>query len=109
MAFAVLVITVLTFGPSLDAIVCRDDGRLGAVAAEMPTAHVPPAHDAAPHSDDGAGLCAHGHCHHGVVYAPVAPAAAEVPYDRIGVPGLPSRERVRAADRQFGLMRPPRG
>ena len=32
MALAVLVLTVLTFGPSLDGLLCRDEGGIGALS-----------------------------------------------------------------------------
>jgi len=38
MALAALVLTVLTFGPSLDGLLCRDEGSVSAVAAELPVA-----------------------------------------------------------------------
>lgn len=107
-ALAALVLTLLTLGPSLDGVICRDEGGLSAAAGMTTVVHAMPVQGAAPHSDDGPGLCVHGHCHHGAAYAPMAAPAADAPGGPIGVAGSPRRERVRTANPQFGLMRPPR-
>jgi hypothetical protein len=104
---AALVLTFLTFGPSLDTFLCGDEGAHAAPVAEMTvskaTAHQDGASDA-----DGPGLCVHGHCHHATAYVPVMPEAAEAPDYIESALNRPARSRVATSDPQFGLMRPPR-
>jgi hypothetical protein len=108
MALAALVMTVLTFGPSLDSIVCQDERGLSAAAAEQPMTQAGPDVDVAGHDNEGLGACAHGHCHHGGAYVSVAPVAAETRHDLTGAAHALPRERVPTSDPKFGLMRPPR-
>jgi hypothetical protein len=104
---AALVLTVLTFGPSLDTFLCGDEGAHAAPVAEMTvskaTAHQNGALDA-----DGLGPCVHGHCHHATAYVPVMPEAAAAPDYIVSALDRPGRSRVPTSDPQFGLMRPPR-
>lgn len=106
--FAALVLSVLTFGPSLDGILCHDEGGLSAAAAELPSLKASPDADLTGHKADGLAPCIHGHCHHGAAYVPVLPIASETPHElRIHAQRLP-RQRVATSDPKFGLMRPPR-
>lgn len=108
-ALAALVLTVLTFGPSLDDLVCRNEDGLAAAAAQTEQLTV-----AAEHHDTGAGIdglgdvCLHGHCHHATAYVPVSPTASDTPTYVVSVARRPVRGRVPTSDPQFGLLRPPR-
>lgn len=108
MALAALVLTVLTLGPSLDGLLCKDEGSLSAAAAEMPTTQISSADGHSQPADEGAGVCVHGHCHHAAPYVSAAPAAAERPRDLTGVAHPLPRDRAPTSDPKFGLMRPPR-
>jgi hypothetical protein len=108
MALAALVLTVLTLGPGLDGLLCKDEGSLSAAAADMPAAQVSSADGHSEPADEGAGVCVHGHCHHAAPYVPTSPEAAETPQDLLGVAHPPPRDRVPTSDPKFGLMRPPR-
>ena len=77
MALAALVLTVLTLGPGLDGLLCRDDGSFSAVAAELPVAAAADKIDPGP-LDEGPGVCVHGHCHHSAPFVPATPAASEL-------------------------------
>jgi hypothetical protein len=116
-ALFALVLTVLTFGPGIDAMLCRDDAGMSAAAAEhvhagsVDTAQ--PHVDAAPsdgdfsdHGPDGM-ACIHGHCHHGASYVP---AQVRSPGDIAAVATRHElrRSRVAVLDRKFALKRPPR-
>lgn len=108
-ALAALVLTVLTFGPSLDDLVCRNEGGLAATAVQ--TAQVTVAaehHDAGPGIDGFGDVCLHGHCHHAATYVSTLPAATETPDYVLAVTHRPVRSRVPTSDPQFGLLRPPR-
>lgn len=113
MTLATLVLTLLTFAPALDGLLCRDEDSLSAVVATLT-----PAADAgaalASHQDRGAptpddkGVCLHGHCHHPTPYVGAADLSAERPVrlaaaDHVLEPGTsPPSEPT------FGLKRPPR-
>lgn len=108
-ALAALVLTVLTFGPSLDDLVCRNEGGLIAAAAETAQMAVTTEHHDAGVGIDGFGdICLHGHCHHAAAYVPVSPTANEMPAYVLSVAHRPVRSRVPTSDPQFGLLRPPR-
>lgn len=104
---AALVLTVLTFGPSLDAFICRDEGGLTAAAAELPSATAQDIDHSMQGHDNGLGTCVHGHCHHGAAYTPVDGLAASTPTLAVGRHVL-LRVSVPTSDPKFGLMRPPR-
>jgi hypothetical protein len=106
MALAALVLIVLTFGPSLDSLVCQGERGLSVSAAELSVSSAMPDPDERGHPGDGA--CIHGHCHHGGSYVPASPVAAEAPGRLAAVDLRPARARVRTSDPKFGLMRPPR-
>lgn len=106
MALAALVLTVLTLGPGLDGLVCRDEGSLSAVAAELPAAA---ADDVAPEPlEEGPGICVHGHCHHSAPYVSATPAANALSVPLLAVAHPFVRDRVPTSDPKFGLIRPPR-
>lgn len=103
---AALVLTVLTFGPSLDSYICRDEGGLSAAAAEATVLAVQGDH--APDDHGGpAGECVHGHCHHGAAFVPMVAIATEAPRVSAAKHEL-VRVRVPTAEPRFGFMRPPR-
>lgn len=107
-ALAALVLTVLAFGPSLDAIVCHDEGGgLAAAAAEMPGVLVSDPAPIGDHPDDG-GVCIHGHCHHPSPYVPTTLIASAEPKESSARHAL-ARVSVPTSDLKFGLKRPPRG
>jgi hypothetical protein len=118
-ALFALVLAVLTFGPGLDAIVCRDESGLNAAAAEhvaVAATQADVSHfdaktntkaDLSDHGADGS-ACIHGHCHHGASCVPAEVRLAD------GVQALRlhhelSRSRVIVSDPKFALKRPPRG
>ena len=116
MTLAALVMTLLTFAPALDGLLCRDEDSLSAVVATLaPAANAADAGvDLVSHEDRGAptpddrGVCLHGHCHHTTPYVGAVDVAAERPVrlaaaDHILEPGhAPTSEPI------FGLKRPPR-
>lgn len=108
MALAALVLTVLTLGPSLDGLLCRDEGSLGAVAAEMPVAALAADHTDPRPLDEGPGICVHGHCHHSAPYVPATPPGGELSAPLLAVAHPFVRDRVPTSDPKFGLIRPPR-
>jgi hypothetical protein len=113
MTFAALVLTLLTFAPALDGLLCRDEDSLSAVVATLtPTADA--GADLATHEERGAptpddkGVCLHGHCHHSTPCVGAADAGAEMPVrlaaaDHVLEPGRPP-----TSEPIFGLKRPPR-
>jgi hypothetical protein len=104
---AALVLTVFTFGPSVDGLICQNEDWPVAAATAGTLATAQPANPDAGHSDDSLDGCIHGHCHHGAAYVPVELPMAETPAMR---PSRQSWARVQVAtsDPQFDLMRPPR-
>lgn len=108
MALAALVLAVLTLGPGLDGLLCKDEGRIGAASAELPATQVSSVDGHSDPPDGGPGVCAHGHCHHAAPYVPASPAAAEDPLDLLGPAHALPRYRAPRPDPTFGLRRPPR-
>lgn len=109
MALAALVLSVLTLGPGLDGLLCKDEGSLSAAAAaEMPAAQISPSDGHSGPTDEAAGVCMHGHCHHAAPYVPTSTAAAENLQDLTGVVHPLPRARAPTSDPKFGLRRPPR-
>ena len=108
MVLAALVLTVLTLGPGLDGRICRDEGSLSAVAAELPVAAAPADDAGPPPLDEGRGICIHGHCHHSAPYVPATLAAGELSAPLLAVAHPFVRNRVPISDPKFGLIRPPR-
>ncbi|MCR5880080.1 hypothetical protein [Phenylobacterium sp. J367] len=108
MALAALVLTVLTLGPGLDGLLCRDEGSLSAVAAEMPIADAAADHLDPRPLDERPGICVHGHCHHSAPYVPATPPASELSAPLLAVAHPFVRDRVPTSDPKFGLIRPPR-
>lgn len=108
-ALAALVLTLLTFGPSLDGLICKDEGAgLSAAASEAPT--VTASHqDLSGQKNDPAGPCMHGHCHHGSQYVAAVPQLDVTPEPPVGEVHPLSSDRVPTSDPKFGLKRPPRG
>jgi hypothetical protein len=103
-ALAALVLAVLTFGPSLDGLLCHDEN--GPSAAAQSGVETAPAQDSDGHADE-AGPCVHGHCHHGATFLAAAPldaVAASAPSGR----QVWEQARVSTSDPKFGLIRPPR-
>lgn len=105
---AALVLGLLTFGPSLDSIVCHDEAGMSAAASELPTAAEASDQGGGWPSDDALGACVHGHCHHGASYVPAMAAAAASGQEPMTDNHPLPRDRVRTSDPKFGLMRPPR-
>lgn len=108
---AALVLTVLAFGPSIDAYVCRDEGIASVTAgsaADVAQAHADGVHTDGAHTEhgDGQGPCAHGHCHP-VFFTSPLPAQIREARAVAQRPALPQASIV-LSDLQFGLMRPPR-
>jgi hypothetical protein len=109
MALAALVLTVLTFGPGVDGLLCRDEGSISAVAAELPAASAATGDDG--HGalfDEGPGICVHGHCHHSAPHVPAIPTAHALSAPLTAVAHPLVRDRVPTTDPKFGLIRPPR-
>lgn len=106
LVFAALLIVVLALAPSLDKLVCREDAQAPLAAASSVVANA--GGDLLDdHSQPGADICIHGHCHHG---APFMPA----PVGELAVlRAKPDRHelilsRIAVSDRKFDLDRPPR-
>lgn len=106
-ALAALVLTVLTFGPSLDAIICHDEGAgLASAAAEAPSERLTGGIPAGEHQDE-IGVCIHGHCHHPSPYVPATLLANAEPAV-IAAKHAVVQVAVPTSDLKFGLKRPPR-
>ncbi len=103
-ALFALVITFVSLGPSLESLLCHEEG--GAVAAALSqdsfTAPDAPADD-----HDAEGPCVHGHCHHVVAFAPPMAAAALIPAIS-PIERTTAEDRLLYSDPTFGLKRPPR-
>lgn len=107
LAFA-LVLSLMTFGPSLDGLVCHQEGGLSALAAEPSVTAAPTSDDLAGHAPDGGGACVHGHCHHAAPY--VAPPLMITAEPVVGLARHESPQTaVPTSNPKFGLKRPPRG
>lgn len=106
-ALAALVLTVLTFGPGLDSLICHDEGSPSVAAAEMPVGDAASDEKPVGHTDDGGGVCIHGHCHHPAPYVPATQMAAQAPSVADGQHEW-LRVAVPTSNLQFGLKRPPR-
>lgn len=102
---AALLLFGLTAAPGLEQLICADDAAAVSHATEASHPAGEDPHD--PAQDPSHGACQHGHCHHGgAVAAPgvstvVAPHPHALDHRLVLVTGQP-------ADRQFGLIRPPR-
>ena len=102
-----MVLTVLTFGPSLDSYICRDEGGLSVAAAEHSVLAVQSVEHAPDDHGGTVGECVHGHCHHGAAFVPVVAMATDAPRDLSAKHEL-FPVRVPTSEARFGLMRPPR-
>jgi hypothetical protein len=111
MALAALVLAVLTLGPGLDGLLCRDEGGLSAAAATLAVAaeagpdgqdedHTP----GPPHQD----ACLHGHCHHASPYVDAARVATDRPPRLAAVDHALQPASPPASQPTSGLKRPPR-
>lgn len=102
-------LAVLVLSPSVDALICKDDGT---VAVQAPTGHVTlaaadDADEVSGHPLGTAGTCQHGHCHHGASYTAADPAdLLAVPATRVGHALISTRLPPSSAPP--GLDRPPR-
>lgn len=106
---AALVLTVLTLGPSIDGLICKDEGGAIAAAGAFTVASVQDVDQSnASHERDGLGACVHGHCHHAAPFVPVDAIASDVapksPHGRYRL----AADAVPTSDAHFGLIRPPR-
>lgn len=113
MTFAAFVLTLLTFAPALDGMLCRDEDSLSAVVATLtPAADVgadlASHHDRGPPTPDDRGVCLHGHCHHPTPYVGAVVASAERPIRLAAADHLPEPARPPTSEPTFGLKRPPR-
>lgn len=105
-ALAALVLTLLTFGPGIDSLICKDEGGMTAAAAEA-VLTVAGDFDAS-HTTDHAAPCVHGHCHHGATYVGNLEAQALEAVEPPPAAHPLVRGRVPTSDPKFGLIRPPR-
>lgn len=113
MTLAALVLTLLTFGPALDGLLCRDEDSLSATLAMLtPTADA--GADLVSHPDGGApspedkGVCLHGHCHHPTPYVAAVGVAAERPVRLAAADHALATGRPPTSEPTYGLKRPPR-
>jgi hypothetical protein len=108
-ALAGLVLAVVAFGPTIDGLVCKEDG-LAAAAATLSVAVEAPS-DASPDTAGEQcvlGACVHGHCHHPAQVAPVL-FEAEVGTVSGTDAGLGSGQAILPTSAFLaGLKRPPR-
>lgn len=111
---AALVLTLLAFGPSLDQVVCGGEWSGKAVAAEstspatMMSAMSGSQDDHAKgHAGDAAGLCSHGHCHHGSTFVGASTGAVD-PVAHVRDVYAFALSSPAVTDIKFGLKRPPR-
>jgi len=107
-AFVAFTLAMFVFGPTLDALICHDDGAVAAAGFGSG--------DQLAASDDGGGdhsapqphqPCPHGHCHHGGQSVPMALAAAAVIHAK-AERSAPPASLALATRMPSGLERPPR-
>jgi len=103
---AALALVVLTFGPSLDSLLCHDEAGLQAAAAEQTVASNPDAEAEHP-AADGSGLCVHGHCHHAAPFLPADAVRSAEPASHLARHTW-ARATLPSSAPKFGLKRPPR-
>ena len=113
MTLAALVLTLLTFAPGLDGVLCRDEDSLSAAVATL-TSAAADGGDLASHDERGApspqdkGVCLHGHCHHSTPYVGALEVAAERPVRLAAADHVLEPGRRPTPEPTFGLKRPPR-
>jgi len=105
---AVLVLSMLSFGPTLDGLMCHDEGGASVGSATAHTATVAADHSDVSTSDGALSVCAHGHCHHSTSYIPALATFPSEGRIRPSDSHRLLRERVRISDPKYGLERPPR-
>ena len=108
-ALVALTLAMFVVAPSLDALICGDEGAVASAASTSS------ADQLAKFDDGGVGHadsvphqpCVHGHCHHGFQYVPVA--VAEAPVSEAGTARHVWPTPVRLATlAPSSLERPPR-
>ena len=102
---AVCLLTTLLAGPTLDALICKDDASAPAAATlgDVAVAHA----DDGLTPDLGSGGCPHGHCHHGVAFALASAETAIAPTPREALLAPPLLTQL-ASRSPKGIERPPR-
>jgi len=102
-----LVLAVLALGPSLDGLICHDEGRPASSSSSAAVVAAQDVDQPSPAHDDGLGPCVHGHCHHAAPYVPVDAVVAEAavsPRTRYAL----APNAAPTFDLHFELKRPPR-
>jgi len=100
---AVLLLVGVFFAGSIDAVACEPLFEEAAHAASG--AHEGRGNESTP-STEKHGLCAHGHCHHGVQLVQVDAVASDLLLDAAGYRAAPAGPL--ASTLSDGLKRPPR-
>lgn len=107
---AACLLATLVLGPTLDSFVCNEEAGPPAANAILHAADVAASSDDA-HRDDpndrGAGVCVHGHCHHGLTMAALVTSATLAPAPA-SEPHALALESVHISRLPSGLERPPR-
>ncbi len=105
---AAVLVVMLAAGPSLDALICRDEPAESVASAGQLLSRTAVTDDhSAPSTKHEGGVCVHGHCHHGVAFAsegagaPSGPAPMSDRHALLTYPQLTSTTPT-------GLERPPR-
>jgi len=107
-ALVALSLSAFVFGPTLDALVCHDDGKIAVAAADLsPHADTPHDGPGGQPDQDQHHPCPHGHCHHGVQYVPAGAPEAPVVQAR-ALQHAPPAPLALATRSPSGLERPPR-
>lgn len=103
--WAASLLLVLAGMPAFDALVCSDD--FGARAEAATSLETPPADPADGHDPETAGICQHGHCHHGSQAVPSSLSRDYSPAGFVERPVLvPSR--IPPSAPAHDLTRPPK-
>ena len=103
---AVCLLATLLVGPTLDALVCKDDGQASASAAAGALV-IADEHADGAGSDLDQGACPHGHCHHGLAFALASTETQATPSP--GQARLSPLQVTQLASRSpQGIERPPR-
>lgn len=106
---AVWLMALMFVGPTLDTVVCVDDGQPAAVSSDLIKADTTASADHGKSDRDQtvAAVCVHGHCHHGVNLGLTVPIARTAPVPMVVSHGL-AGSSVYASLFPSGLERPPR-
>lgn len=108
---AILLLAVVAVAPNADLLLCSGEAvpaaEAGPSAKAAPVSAASEQHADTSSQDDLGGVCAHGHCHHGGAFTPMAIAQISDGRSRVERLSVPLSAPA-VSHLQFGLDRPPR-